>query len=78
MYRIRKISGRLRKTSTQRPATNASTGLRDSRASASSSPTTSETSIAMIAISRLIRKPSRMYRALFPVINHSQLSGSNR
>ena len=36
------------------------------------------TTIAMIAISRLIRKPSRMYRALFPVISHSQLSGSKR
>ena len=49
---------------------------RASRASASASPAISEKNIAMIAISRLTRKPSRMNRALLPVTSHSQLSGS--
>ena len=50
--------------------------MRESRRSASASPTISESTMAMSAISRLIRKPSRMKRRLLPVISHSQLSGS--
>ena len=77
-YRIRKISGRLRNTSTHVPATQRKGLNTDRRASASSRPTISAKIIAMIAIWRLMRKPSRMNRALLPVHSHSQLSGLKR
>ena len=51
---------------------------RDSRSSASASPKISAKTIETSAISRLIRKPSRMKRTLLPVVSHSQLSGSKR
>ena len=73
-----KISGRLRQRSTHAPAATLSGVQRESRSSASASPTISENTIAMTAISRLTRKPSRMNRTLFPVTSHSQLSGSKR
>jgi hypothetical protein len=38
----------------------------------------SESTIAMSAIWRFTRKPSRMNRALFAVKSHSQFSGSKR
>ena len=59
-----KISGRLRQTSTHMPAATLSGFQRDSRASASASPTISESTIAITAISRLTRKPSRMNRSV--------------
>jgi hypothetical protein len=68
----------LRKTSIHAPAATLSGLNFDSRASARSSPKAIENAIAMTAISRFTRKPSRMKRALLPVTSHSQLSGSNR
>ena len=75
---MRKISGRLRNTSTHAPATTATGRTRVSRASASSNPKASAKTIAMTAISRFTRNPSRMKRKLLPVTSHSQLAGSKR
>ncbi len=61
-----KISGRLRHTSTQTPATKLSGFQRASRPSASASPAISDSTIEITAISRLTRSPSRMNRALLP------------
>ena len=71
-----KISGRLRQTSIHAPTTKLTGFQRDRRASASASPTISESTIAMTAISRFTANPSRMNRKLLPVVTHSQLSGS--
>jgi hypothetical protein len=71
-----KISGRLRHRSTHRPATTDSGFQRERRESASARPKISESTMHSRAISMLIRKPSKMNRKLFPVISHSQLSGS--
>jgi hypothetical protein len=73
-----KMSGRFRHTSTHAPATTAIGLMRESRASARPRPATSASTIAMTAISRLIAKPSRMNRTLFPLTSHCQLAGSKR
>ena len=73
-----KISGRLRQTSTHAPTTTLSGFQRERAAQRERRPTISESTIAMTAISRFTRKPSRMNRRLFPVVSHSQLSGSKR
>ena len=75
---MRKISGRLRKRSIHAPAAMLSGRIVEIRPSASPSPTIKLKTIAISAISRLTRKPSRMNRTLLPVVSHSQLSGSKR
>jgi hypothetical protein len=68
----------LRQTSTQIPTGTLTSRAPEIRISASRRPKMSEKTIPIAAISRLMRNPLSRNSKLFPVITHSQLSGSKR
>ena len=73
-----KISGRFRQTSTQSPAGMLIQRLFEILISASRRPKISENTIAIRAIWRFTRRPSRRNLKLFPVQSHSQFSELKR